>query len=80
MPTYDYYCGHCDTKVERIHKMNDDTEQACEECYAVLQKLITASYDIIMRDTVPAHQKLVEQRGKPINFGKRKRDKLARNR
>jgi len=43
MPIYEYQCGECDHKLEKLQKMSDDLLKDCPECgEPALRKLISA--------------------------------------
>ncbi|PRY00442.1 FmdB family zinc ribbon protein [Allonocardiopsis opalescens] len=42
MPTYQYACTSCDTKLEVVQKFSDDPLTTCPECEGRLRKLYSA--------------------------------------
>lgn len=41
MPTYEYRCSTCDTVVEIVHAMLDESTRQCERCDSELTKLFS---------------------------------------
>ncbi len=46
MPRYDYQCNYCDEVHEISHSMNDDSEYLCSGCDSVMEKLLSANFEI----------------------------------
>jgi putative FmdB family regulatory protein len=42
MPIYEYHCDSCDTRFERLQRLDDPPLAACEECGGPVRKLISA--------------------------------------
>lgn len=49
MPTYDYWCEKCDTKIEVYHGMTETPEVKCQKCDGLMKRIITSAADFIMR-------------------------------
>lgn len=42
MPLYEYQCGQCGTKVEKIQKFSDPPLNRCEKCGGGLERLLSS--------------------------------------
>lgn len=49
MPTYAYRCPRCAHAFERFHKMNDSAPQACPECGAAGERVITGGAGLVFK-------------------------------
>ena len=49
MPTYDYKCPKCDKVQERFHGMNEIPTVICEQCPAVMIRMVGAGSGIIFK-------------------------------
>ena len=43
MPFYDYHCTQCDTTVELLHGIDDETKRTHEGCGGVLERQFSAT-------------------------------------
>jgi len=49
MPTYDYKCEQCETVVEEIRSINDESELLCGVCGDPMKQLIASSFSFILK-------------------------------
>ena len=49
MPTYNYYCSHCDTHFSYFQKMSELPISNCENCHSKIQRLITGGTGLIFK-------------------------------
>jgi len=49
MPTYNYYCGDCDSHFSYFQKMSESPISNCENCKGELKRLITGGTGLIFK-------------------------------
>ncbi len=49
MPTYNYYCGDCDTHFSYFQKMSEAAVTKCENCGGRVKRLITGGTGLIFK-------------------------------
>lgn len=49
MPTYDYKCGECGHKFERLQRMSDAPVDRCPECGGAVKRLISGGAGLVFR-------------------------------
>ena len=49
MPTYNYYCGDCDSNFSYFQKMSESPISNCENCKGELKRLITGGTGLIFK-------------------------------
>lgn len=49
MPTYDYKCGECGHRFERLQRMSDAPVEVCPECGGTVKRLISAGAGLVFR-------------------------------
>ena len=49
MPTYNYYCGDCDSHFSYFQKMSESPISNCENCKGDLKRLITGGTGLIFK-------------------------------
>ena len=49
MPTYNYYCGDCDTHFSYFQKMSESPISNCENCGGKINRLITGGKGLIFK-------------------------------
>ena len=49
MPTYNYYCGDCDSHFSYFQKMSESPISNCENCGGEVKRLITGGTGLIFK-------------------------------
>ena len=49
MPTYNYYCSHCDSHFSYFQKMSELSFSKCEECGCKIKRVITGGTGLIFK-------------------------------
>ena len=49
MPTYNYYCKHCDSHFSYFQKMSEISHSICEECGGNIERVITGGTGLIFK-------------------------------
>ena len=49
MPTYEYECGSCGHRFERLQAMSDERVKSCPECSRPVRRLIAGGAGIIAK-------------------------------
>lgn len=49
MPTYEYECGTCEHRFEKVLKITDDPEVVCPKCGAEAERLISGGAGLLFK-------------------------------
>jgi len=49
MPTYNYYCSHCDSHFSYFQQMSESSLSICEECGGKIERIITGGTGLIFK-------------------------------
>lgn len=49
MPTYEYQCGHCGHRFERIQKISDSSRVECPRCENIAERLISGGAGLLFK-------------------------------
>ena len=49
MPTYEYQCGNCGFRCERVHKMTEEPLNKCPKCGSIMRRLIAGGSGVIYK-------------------------------
>ncbi len=54
MSTYDYECEKCEMSIEIVRSIKDDSDELCEKCGSVMNRLISGGATIIASGLKPS--------------------------
>ncbi|MGD2154920.1 MAG: zinc ribbon domain-containing protein [Gemmatimonadales bacterium] len=49
MPTYEYQCGNCSHRFEKIQKISDPAQVECPRCASIADRLISGGAGLLFR-------------------------------